>query len=171
MKTLVISSSLAKSSRSFILCSYVCEKLKNNNIDVELVDARNMSLVPCHRDITPDMKELTKKIQKADNYVIGMGVHNYSINDALKIILDACFEDTEGKFFGILCSGGGQKSYLSTMHLTQMCMNEWSMIQLPRVVYAVSSDIKEGKIINEHIHERIDLFCKEFTEIGEKLLK
>ena len=69
-----------------------------------------------------------------------MGVHCYSVNDSLKILLDTCFSKAHSKFYGILCMAGGEKSFLSTMHLTQICMNEWHMIQLPRIIYATGKD-------------------------------
>ena len=98
-----------------------------------------------------------------------MGVHNYSVNDSLKIILDNCFENVEGKFFGIVCAAGGDKSYLSTMHLTQMCMNEWKMIQLPRIVYASGKDFENNNIKSQQVLDWINLFCDEFKNIGMKL--
>ena len=99
-----------------------------------------------------------------------MGVHNYSINDSLKIILDNCFKNVEGKFFGILCAAGGDKSYLSTMHLTQICMNEWKMIQLPRIVYASSKDFNNNALKSKEVKDWMMLFCNEFTRIGKKLM-
>ena len=66
-------------------------------------------------------------------YIISMGVHNYTINDSLKIVLDNCFHNVDGKFFGIICLCD-EKSYLSTIHLSQICMNQWKMIQLPRLL-------------------------------------
>ena len=74
-----------------------------------------------------------------------------------------------GKFFGVLCAAGGERSYLSTMHLTQICMNEWRMIQLPRIVYATKKDFKENRIISSDLLERINLFANEFHNIGKKL--
>ena len=115
------------------------------------------------------MKDLSKEISKADNLIIGMGVHCYSINDSLKIILDNCFNDVTGKFFGILCAAGGERSYLSTMHLTQICMNEWRMMQLPRIVYATGKDFTEDTISSTEVLERIELFSEEFHTIGNKL--
>jgi len=137
MKTLIISSSLSPESRSYILCQNVYIGLKKKKVDVELLDLRKVELLPFHRRPTNEMKELIEKVKKADSIIFGMGVHNYSINDSLKIVLDslpnkACMD----KFFGIVCAAAGERSYLSTMHLTQMCMNEWRMIQLPRIVYA-----------------------------------
>ena len=76
---------------------------------------RTLSLTPFHTSKSEEMVNLTNKISSADNFIIGMGVHNYSINDSLKIILDSCFKNVEGKFFGMVMFAGGEKSYLSTM--------------------------------------------------------
>ena len=169
MKTLIISSSLSEKSKSFILCNEVNNNLFKSQIDVELIDLRNFSLSPYHQSNTEDMNILSKKISEADNYILGMGVHNYSVNDSLKIILDNCFENVEGKFFGIVCAAGAEKSYLSTMHLTQMCMNEWKMIQLPRIVYASGKDFENNNIKSQQVLDWINLFCDEFKNIGMKL--
>jgi NAD(P)H-dependent FMN reductase len=170
MKTLIISSSLSPKSRSYVLCREVYDRLKKKKVEVELVDCRKIELIPHHRESSEGMKKLAIKVGKADNVIFGMGVHNYSVNDSLKIILDSLTKEAcEGKFFGIICAAGGPNSYLSTMHLTQMCMNEWRMIQLPRIVYATGRDFTEDKV-NENILERIDNFCEEFIKIGKKLM-
>jgi FMN reductase len=127
-------------------------------------------MFPVHRELTSEMKTLAKQVKQADNIIIGMGVHCYSVNDSLKILLDACFSAATGKFYGILCAAGGERSYLSTMHLTQICMNEWRMIQLPRIVFATGKDFKEDIISSTDVLERIDLFSEEFHLIGHKLL-
>lgn len=169
MKTLIISSSLSPKSRSYILCKEVYDRLKKKKVDVELVDCRKIELIPHHRDPSEGMKKLVKKMSAVDNVIFGMGVHNYSVNDGLKIILDSFPKEAcEGKFFGVVCAAGGNNSYLSTMHLTQMCMNEWRMIQLPRIVYATGRDFVEDNV-NVNILERIDGFCEEFFKIGKKL--
>ena len=116
------------------------------------------------------MINLKEKIKECDNLIFGMGVHCYSINDSLKIILDNCLEKATGKFFGILCSAGGEKSYLSTIHLTQICMNESRMIQLPRIVYATKNEFNEDVILNNDLIKRMELFSEEFYTIGKKLI-
>ncbi len=170
MNTLIISSSLSKTSRSFILCEAIGILLKAKGVNAELLDAREMELLPCHKGASPSMEELTKKVEKADNIIFGMGVHCYSVNDGLKIILDNCCGGGVGKFFGIVCAAGGERSYLSTMHLTQICMNEWRMIQLPRIVYATGKDFEGDNISNDDLKDRIKLFAEEFTSIGKKLI-
>jgi len=169
MKTLILSSSLSENSRSYLLCKAVKEELIAKGDNITFVDAMNIPMQPIHRRRTPEMENLSKQVDEADNIIIGMGVHCYSVNDGLKILLDSCFGKATGKFFGILCAAGGERSYLSTMQLTQICMNEWRMMQLPRIVYATGKDFKDDVIISSDLLERITLFSEEFHTIGSKL--
>jgi NAD(P)H-dependent FMN reductase len=170
MNTLILSSSLAENSRSYLLCKAVEKELIEKGDNITFVDAREIPMNPVHRGITPEMETLAKQIEQADNIIIGMGVHCYSVNDSLKILLDACFGKATGKFFGILCAAGGERSYLSTMQLTQICMNEWRMMQLPRIVYATGQDFTADTITSTEVLERIELFSEEFHSIGNKLV-
>jgi FMN reductase len=169
MKTLILSSSLSENSRSYLLCKAVQDELIAKGDNITFADAMNIPMQPVHRGVTPEMETLAKQVDEADNIIIGMGVHCYSVNDSLKILLDACFGKATGKLFGILCAAGGERSYLSTMQLTQICMNEWRMMQLPRIVYATGKDFKEDIIISSEVLERIVLFSEEFHTIGNKL--
>jgi len=170
MKTLILSSSLSKNSRSFILCNEVLKNLSKKGVDCTIVDARDIPMHPTHQELTSEMETLMKQLKETDNIIIGMGVHCYSINDSLKILLDTCFSEAAEKFYGILCAAGGERSYLSTMHLTQICMNEWRMIQLPRIVFATAENFKNDAISSSELLQRIQLFSEEFHSIGGKLL-
>ena len=170
MNTLILSSSLSVNSRSYLLCKAVEEELISKGNNITFVDAKEIPMQPFHRETSEQMKALSEQVGKADNIIIGMGVHCYSINDSLKVLLEGCFGKATGKFFGILCAAGGERSYLVTQHLTQICMNESRMMQLPRVVYATGNDFTENRIISKELSERIELFSEEFHSIGNKLL-
>ena len=88
------------------------ELLKKGIKNLNLVDARLVTLLPFHITKSKEMEELSNKISKSDNYIIGMGIHNYSISDSLKIILDNCFKNVDGKFFGIVCACRRRKKLL-----------------------------------------------------------
>ena len=90
MKTLVLSSSLNPDSKGFVLCKMVSELLNDLGREVEFVDLRDYKLGHTFSP-TEDMKVLKEKIAAADNFVIGMAVYCYSINDSLKTVLDNCF--------------------------------------------------------------------------------
>ena len=83
MRTLIISSSLSVNSKSFILCNEVNKKLKHLGVKSEIIDAREIPLFPYHTPKSAQMNNLTEKISSADNLIIAMGVHNYSINAEL----------------------------------------------------------------------------------------
>jgi len=170
MNTLILSSSLSVNSRSYLLCKAVEQELISKGNNITFVDAKEIPMQPFHRETSEEMKALSEQVGKADNIIIGMGVHCYSINDSLKVLLEGCFGKATGKFFGILCAAGGERSYLVTQHLTQICMNESRMMQLPRVVYATGNDFTENRIISKELSERIELFSEEFHSIGNKLL-
>ena len=162
-KTLVISSSLNPDSKCFKVCKMVAKSLQKKGLNVEILDIREYQLGHTFRP-TEDMQKISEKIASADNFVIGMAVYCYSINDSLKTLLDNCFEDVEGKKYGIVCAAGGDKSYLSTQHLTQICANEWRMIQLPRVVYTSGKDWSDGELVSADVAERVELFVNEFID-------
>ena len=61
MKTLIISSSLSETSRSFILCKQIQELLEKQGVDTTFVDARELDLLPCHKGMNPSMEELSNK--------------------------------------------------------------------------------------------------------------
>ena len=170
MKTLILSSSLSKKSKSFILCREVEKRLKKEGVKIRFIDAREMKLNPVHRKVTDNMEKIARDVKWADNIIIGMAVYNFSVNDSLKMILDTCFEGAENKFFGVVCAAGGEKSFLASSHLTQMCHNEYSMIQLPRIVYVSGKDFENGELVNDNVFERLDQFANDFVKIGRKLL-
>ena len=49
-------------------------------------------------------------------------------------------------------------------------MNEWKMIQLPRIIYGARKDFENNQIKSQKLLDLIDLFCNEFKEIGNKLM-
>ena len=59
MKTLIITSSLSPESRSFILCTKTYEKLIEKGKEVEMIDAREMDLIPCHNTPSESMNLLS----------------------------------------------------------------------------------------------------------------
>lgn len=171
MKTLIFSSSLSPTSHSYELCKYVeLELQKKSDIEVKLFDLRGLDIRFAYQPKTADMEKIEKMVEWADNFVIGMAVHCYSINDSLKAVIDNCFPGKANKFFGIVCSAGGEKSYLAATHLQNIMMNEFRMIPLPRIVYATRHDFDEDTKAKEHLHNRIKQFADDFYMIGKKLL-
>jgi len=170
MNVAIISSSLNPESKGYIMCRKLEEEFISKGLDVVFIDAKDYKLSPVFQD-SKDNERLAEKLKDVDHFVFGMALYNYSFYDNLKLILDNCVDPkNEHSLFGIVCAAGGDKSYLSTMHLSQVCMNEWRMIQLPRVIYATGKDFDKNGIHSEDLLDRIEKFAKEFIEVGSKLL-
>ena len=172
MKICIISSSLSPSSHSYVLCKEVETYLQQQkDIEIDMIDLRELDIVPAHKSETQDMKDLAMRVDAADGYIVGVAIHNYSINDSMRMILDTSLYGAKGKFYGILCAAWWANSYLATMHLTQTCMVHHRMIQLPRVVYAIWWDFDDDqRIVNPDITERCEEFAEDFVDLGKKLL-
>lgn len=171
MKTLIISSSLNPSSHSYVLCKEVEKRLRDKeNCEVDFIDLKEMEVKHAFQGSTEDMEQIKTLTEQADNYIFGMAVYCYSVNDSLKSLIDTCFKGGENKLFGILCAAGGEKSFLATQHLIQIMTNEFKMIPLPRIVYATREAFDDKcSITSEDLVARIDKFTEHFYMIGEKL--
>lgn len=170
MKTLIISTSLSKTSNSFKLLKEVEKHLTDT--EIEFVDLRNLKINFAHQEETEDIKTLHKKINSADNFILGMAVQNYTVNDSFKALLDTAFQKDElkHKLFGIVCAAGSDFSFLSTQDPVQMMMNEFHMIPFPHVLFASKKDFDADSITNEKIPERAKEYANNFLKLGKKLL-
>jgi NAD(P)H-dependent FMN reductase len=169
MKTTIISSSLAPDSRSFILCIEAKKQLEAKGVEVTLLDVRELDLALVFQG-EGNLAPLIEAITSADNIIFGMGVHNYSISDSLKALLDRTGKELTSKFYGLLCAAGGIRSFLAPMQVTQICLNQWHMMQFPQVVYATGADFEGSEIKSEDVKERLTSFVEGFVEIGSKLV-
>ena len=79
MKTLIISSSLSKNSKSFILCKKAKSILSKMKINVEIFDVKKITLNPYHNNKSNGMEDLTNKIYAAIDH---LGLGEFSAPDA-----------------------------------------------------------------------------------------
>ena len=69
MNTLILSSSLSKNSRSFILCEAVAKQLSSKNIKCTIVDSRKIPILSTHLGHNSEMKRLSIQIKEAEKYI------------------------------------------------------------------------------------------------------
>ena len=168
MKTLIISTSLSPTSNSFKLLKEVSKHFP----DAEFVDLRELKINFAHQDETEDITALREKINASDNFILGMAVQNYTVNDSFKAMLDTAFQKDKlnHKLFGIVCAAGSDFSFLATQDPVQMMMNEFHMLAFPHMLFASGKDFDENGIKNEKIPERAKEYAQNFLELGKKLV-
>ena len=65
MNTLILSGSVSKNSRSFLLCKAVERQLIEKGDTITFADARKIPMHPVHRGITDEMQQLAEQVKQA----------------------------------------------------------------------------------------------------------
>ncbi len=169
MKTLIISTSLNPESKGVTLCELVHKRLqKNTDHEVEMIDLREYSLPHIMQEGNPKMEALKERLEKADNFIFGMAVYNYNVNDSFASFVGGIMPKKEHALYGLVVAAGEDMSYLASNSAHQMLMTHNRMIPLPRILYGGRD--WDGENLTESFEERVNTFCDDFYSLGQKLL-
>lgn len=159
-KICVIQGSLSKDSKTRIVIDKVIESLESKEVQVELIDLRDLELQFCDgRDIeqyNDDMQKAYRTMLASDAFVIGMPVYCYSFSGVLKNFLDITCDAMAEKPFGIVCNSGGPRSYLASADLVKMLTFEVNCLPVFPTIHTSSGDFENGEIKNAKIFEKIE---------------
>ncbi len=158
MGFLIISASLNKESRSFILASAAKQIFQEKKEQVELIDLRNYHLPFCDAGPSfshPEVLEIKQKIEQAAAIIVTAPVYNYDMNAALKNLYDLTGSAWQGKIVGLMAVGGGKSSYMAPMNfLNGLMLNARSFV-IPKYVYVLENEIIGASLHNREIENRI----------------
>ena len=165
---LVISGSLRKASNSRILAVALHEAWKALGVSTAFVDLRDYPLPFCDAEVAyghEHVPVLSTLVKSARVVVVATPIYNYGANAALKNLIELTGKAWENKVVGFLCAAGGHGSYMSIMGLANSLMLDFRCLIIPRFVYALSSDIADGKVSSEKVAERILHLAEASTKI------
>ena len=175
MKIVIISSSLTKESNSLILAKYAQKYIqKKADIEVQLINLQDHPLPLC----CPDDAEMNKNviglenvISAADALIFSTPIYNYEVNAALKNLLDLTGKAWNEKVIGMMCSAGGNNSYMAVMGFANSLMLNFRCIIIPRFVYASDDAFNEAKneISSKKIISRIKELCDTTIKLGKAI--
>jgi multimeric flavodoxin WrbA len=169
MKTLIISTSLNPKSKGFILCQKVAESLsQNKDQTVELIDLREYELPHVMKGSNPKIDILKQKLETADNFILGMAVYNYNVNDSFASFVGGLIPKKQHALYGLVVAAGGDMSYLASTAAHQMLMTHNRMIPLPRILYGGKD--WDGVTMTDDLGKRVDQFSDDFYVVGKKLI-
>ena len=173
MEYLIISASLNKTSRSFVLSQSALEVFKQYRRQAELIDLRNYQLPLCDGGETfnhPHVKQIKQKIEKASALIVAGPIYNYEMNASLKNLFDLTGSAWEGKIIGLMAVGGGRNSYMAPMNFLNSLMFNARCLIVPRYVYALENQISETQPLPTEITKRINELVETTIRLAEKLL-
>jgi NAD(P)H-dependent FMN reductase len=169
MNPLVISCSLNPDSRSARLAGHAHEALLASVPTASLVDLRQMPLPICDGGAAyqnEKVASLTAAIQGADPILLAVPVYNYDANAAAKNMIELTGRAWTGKVVGLMCTAGGQGSYMSVMPLANSLMLDFRCLIVPRFVYATGDHFDDANAANDAILVRTRELCQTALELA-----
>lgn len=155
----IVSCSLSTASKSRALARLIHDSFANESHPCTFIDLADYNLPLCDADKAyrhPDVKKLAKILEKASAIIMALPIYNYSISAATKNFIELVGASFENKIVGFVCAAGGQKSYMSILHLANSLLLDFRCLIVPKFVYVDSSSFSsEGKLENEEITSRL----------------
>ncbi|HWA26504.1 MAG TPA: NAD(P)H-dependent oxidoreductase [Lacunisphaera sp.] len=155
---LVLSTSLNPDSNSRLLAHETARFLGAEGVETEFLDLREHPLPFCDGGAAyaqPEVKTASELIARADAIVVATPIYNYTINAALKNLVELTGGAWENKVVAFLCAAGGNSSYMSIMGLANSLMLDFRCLVVPRFVYATGRDFSDGRIASTEVRQRV----------------
>ena len=171
MNILILSCSLDRGSRSYLLARSAEAILKSREADVTFVDLRSTPLPLCDGGNCddPNLTKLIEQVNLADALLFAVPIYNYDVNAAAKNVVELVGGALENKIVGFLCAAGGHGSYMSVMSLANSLMLDFRCLIVPRFVYATGKDFTGDEITSAKVSERINQLCEATMKLARAL--
>lgn len=171
MTILILSCSLDRGSRSYLLARSAEATLKSREADVTFVDLRTTPLPMCDGGDCddPNLKQLAEQVRRADAILMAVPIYNYDVNAAAKNVVELVGGALENKIVGFLCAAGGHGSYMSVMSLANSLMLDFRCLVVPRFVYATGKDFEGDEITSPKVRERTQQLCEATMRLARAL--
>lgn len=169
MTILTISASLSGTSRSRILARAAHGVVEGSSARARWLDLREHRLPLCDAGAAygdAAVGRAKAMLEEADGFIVATPVYNFSVNSALKNLLELTGGAWEDKVAGFLCAAGGTSSYMSIMGFANSLMLDFRTVIVPRFVYANGGDFAEERIVNAEIERRTGALAREVVNLA-----
>ncbi len=154
MSIVVISCSLHRQSRSYVLARAMVTNLQKLGATAHLYDLRDYELPFCNAGTSADHPhtiEMKQVIAEAQTVILAVPIYNFDINAVAKNLVELTGKAWNNKLVGFLCVAGGRSSYMSVMNISNDLMLDYRCIIIPRFVYAVGDDFGDDRQPTMHV--------------------
>lgn len=163
-KVILVSSSLAASSRSAILIEATAERLKEKGHEAVIVDLREEEIPFCDgrplEEYSDRIQTLYKDLSAADRLVLASPIYCSSISGVMKNFLDIFMHSMKGKRFGVCAALGSKLSYMAIADLYRIMSFQANATGVQPSVVVDNADFEDNQP-KPDIHERIDRMLSE----------
>jgi FMN reductase len=176
VKIVGIAGSLRPDSYSQIALKVAIQKVQEVGAEVEILDLREMNLPFCDGGTEypqyPDVKRLQDTVSEADGLILVSPEYHGGVSGVLKNTLDLMsFDQLSGKVAGFISVLGGQvnSNALNELRVILRWVHAWSIPEQVAIGQAWQAFTPEGKISDEKLSQRLDVFAQSLVENTRKL--
>lgn len=169
---LIVSASLNVDSRSRVLAREAHRALSDASLPAAWVDLAEHPLPFCDGGAAyhhENVARLRHEIARADALIVATPIYNYTVNAALKNLIELTGGAWENKVVGFLCAAGGESSYMSVAGLASSLMLDFRCVIVPRFVYATGAAFAGGRLVNDGIRRRVAELARTTGRMGALL--
>ena len=159
MKIVVISASPRKGANTKIMMEYLYDYAKTKNVDTKFIDL-SKDRIDCYQGSGENYNQITiqtaKDVTSADVWFIGSPIYNSLFSSALKNLFEYInYKETGGKTAGIAILASGSTSFTNVQNAITGLLSYFKVITNPKAVHMTVDQIKDGKIIDENVMNRL----------------
>jgi FMN reductase len=176
VKIVGIAGSLRPDSYSQIALKVAIQKVRELGAEVEILDLRQMNLPFCDGGKEypqyPDVKRLQDTVGSADGLILVSPEYHGGVSGVLKNTLDLMsFDQLAGKVAGFISVLGGQinSNALNELRTILRWVHAWSIPEQVAIGQAWQAFTPDGKISDEKLSQRLDLFASSLVDNTRKL--
>jgi FMN reductase len=168
---LILSGSASRKSATGDLLKLVAQRLEADGATVDFIDLAEEPLPLFNPDTTysaPHYAPLKARVERADVYVVGTPDYHGTMSSATKNFLDHFWKEYTGKLFATVVASH-DKGLTVADHLRTVARQCYAWALPYAVTFVEKADMKEGRIVNEALRDRIDMLARDLLVYGALL--
>jgi FMN reductase len=168
---LILSGSASRKSATGDLLKLVAQRLEADGATVDFIDLAEEPLPLFNPDTTysaPHYAPLKARVERADVYVVGTPDYHGTMSSATKNFLDQFWKEYTGKLFATVVASH-DKGLTVADHLRTVARQCYAWALPYAVTFVEKADMKEGRIVNEALRDRIDMLARDLLVYGALL--
>ncbi|MEM7772630.1 MAG: NADPH-dependent FMN reductase [Cyanobacteria bacterium P01_A01_bin.37] len=176
VKFVGIAGSLRPNSYSHQALQIAVQRLEALGAEVTILDLRTMTLPFCDGgddySAYPDVAIMSQAVKEADGVLLVTPEYHGSVSGVLKNALDLMgFDEFTGKVTGVVSVLGGQSNSnaLNDLRTILRWIHAWTIPEQIAVGQAWKAFDEEGKILDEKLSKRFDVFAQSLVENTKRL--
>lgn len=151
-------------------------RVKALGAKVDILDLRQMNLPFCNGEDEypdyPDVERLRNAVKQADGLILATPEYHGSLSGVLKNALDLMsFDQLSNKVVGLVSVLGGQSNSnaLNDLRVILRWVHSWVIPDQIAIGQAWKAFGPDGKLLDEKLSERFDVFAQSLVENTRKL--